>query len=79
MGKPKKGGKRSMNARDLGKLLKRHGFRIVRNGRGPHGKILDRHGNVVSAIVVQSTRQMSKDYIGTVIKRIGLDPSDIFA
>lgn len=79
MGRPKKRGKASMNARDLGKLLKRHGFRIVPGKGTTHGKILDRKGNVVSTIVVHHKRLISKDYIGTVVKNLGLDPTDVFA
>jgi len=79
MAKNKKVGKGSMSARDLGRILKRHGFMVVQQGKGSHGKIVDRHGNTVSTIVVHRTRLLSKAFIGTVVKQCGLDPQDVFA
>jgi gamma-glutamyltranspeptidase len=79
MGQKGQKGKGSMNARDLGKLLKRHGFRIIPGKGTTHGKILDRKGNVVSTIVVHHRRLLSKSYVGTVVKNLGLNPHDVFA
>jgi len=79
MGKPKKAGKRSMNARDLNKILKRHGFKIIPGKGTTHGKILNRQGNTVHTIVVHHNRLLSKSILNTIVKNLGLDPKDVFA